>query len=1015
MLLFHICYADGNFYLWSEHSFVSEQLSRDGRTHPYCSSKRELAYLLEKLGLETDMELPKFVTATVELPASQGIPMPASPIIGSFDADTVSLQHFEVPVIALSSSNMTQLKDLLDKRGTRLTVSGIMPGNDALYFIEAFKYASLLALRGCFIPYMKKTDQGCISCWEPIYLPKYHNEYVAFLRDMPPVLKHFSIHGHETIQDTEKLGREIISYFMDGIVRTAQIKTGKGKIVNIDNTHEMWLRSLTWPHSSLANWTNELRSVYPQIAAWAEETKSGSGEPWRLVLRIEEPERVDDDTRWLMTWSIQALRDEAILIPAERVWSPTETERKCFEFIGENPRKYLLQTLGVISSYIPPIEDSLYKANPVSCEFSAQQLYDFMTEALPRLYLDGVKVQYPAAWGRPEDRARFAVSGNLSDNTTFSVNAGLSLSELLDVNWNVTLGNDILTQEELKMLAEIKSPFVELHGKTIFVNKEELADIVKKLEELPKQIDRRSALLSTITGNFDGQRLSSMRNSEWLDDAVAVLTGKKKLPELDAPENFNGTLRPYQLRGLSWLDWLTKLGLGGCLADDMGLGKTIETLALLQQQKNEGKKGQVLLVCPTSVVENWRLETERFAPQLKTYIHYGIDRLHGDKFFKESKNADIIITSYSLLSRDYATLTKNRWRGAILDEAQNIKNPVTRQSRTAHSIDADWHLALTGTPVENHVGDLWSILEFCVPGLLPNKTRFAREFMRPIQAGNTSQLEKLTLMTGPFILRRVKTDKEIIADLPEKIEIREYCPLSHEQASLYAAIVGRLDKDIAGSVGIQRKGLVLSTITNLKEVCDHPALFQKDEDPVAERSGKLSRLSELADEMLASGNRALIFTQYATMGAIIKNYLQETFGTEVLFLHGGLSKERRDELVKRFEQPDGPQLFVLSLKAGGTGLNLTNANHVILFDRWWNPAVEQQAVDRAYRIGQNRNVFVHYFCCKGTLEEKIEKFINSKQMVADAVVREGENWLTELSDAELHELFALNISEEDND
>ena len=1014
MIIYHISYAGGLFFLWAEHSFVNENIVKDGHTHPFCASCSELQKLLEKADMTLAENQTRCYTANVALPAFDGMPLPSSEILGEYESDNLTLQEFEVPVLQLTSENMEKFKQLED-RDRRLSIPGVMPGNDALFMIESYKYASILALRGCFIPYMKKTADGCFSCWDPLYLPKYHTEYTSHINSIPPVLKNFRIGKVTAPSDDRKLGTAILERFIDGIIRTAQTKNAKGKLVNIDNTHEMWLRSLTWARTSLTRWNEELRSVYPQIAAWADEAKTGSGEPWRLILRLEEPERMDDDTRWLVTWHIQALRDESIIIPAERVWNPTAVERGWFEMIGENPRKFLLQTLGIIANYVPPIEDSLYKPNPIFCEFTAQQLYEFMTDALPRLSEDGVRVQYPAAWGNPEDRVRFAFSGDLEDKAVFSSQSGLSLDELLDVNWNITLGDELLTPEEIQKLAELKTPFVKLHGKVVFVDKEELAKIMANLKQLPEKIDRRSALLSTLSGNYDGLHLSSMQKSGWLSNAVDVLTGKTKLPELGLPENFCGTLRPYQLRGLSWLDWLTKLGLGGCLADDMGLGKTVETLALLQQQKNEGKTGPVLLVCPTSVVENWRLEAERFAPQLKTLVHYGMGRMRGDRLARAVQNNDLVITSYSLLSRDFATITKIKWRGAILDEAQNIKNPLTRQSKTAHSVTADWRLALTGTPVENHVGDLWSVLKFCVPGLLPNKTRFAKEFLRPIQTGSAQKLSKLRLMTGPFILRRVKTDKEIIADLPDKIESREFCPLSREQASLYAAVLKKLENKLAASSGIQRKGLVLSTITNLKEICDHPSLYLKDDAEKANRSGKLARLAELTDVMLSAGDRTLIFTQYAAMGKIIKDYLQETFGTEVLFLYGGLTKDKRDALIRRFAKPNGPQIFVLSLKAGGTGLNLTNANHVILYDRWWNPAVEQQAVDRAYRIGQKRNVQVHYFCCKGTLEEKIEKFISSKQQVAEAVVREGENWLTELSDSELHELFALSIVEEEND
>ncbi|MCF0248564.1 MAG: DEAD/DEAH box helicase, partial [Synergistes sp.] len=361
-----------------------------------------------------------------------------------------------------------------------------------------------------------------------------------------------------------------------------------------------------------------------------------------------------------------------------------------------------------------------------------------------------------------------------------------------------------------------------------------------------------------------------------------------------------------------WLSRLTRLGMGACLADDMGLGKTIQTLALIKSFAESGEKRSVLLVCPTSVMENWRRETERFVPGIKTYIHHGAKRVKKD--ITENLNGAIVITSYALLFRDSALFSKGEWAGIILDEAQNIKNPDTRQSRTARSLRADWRIALTGTPVENHVGDMWSIMEFLMPGLLPNRTRFSRELMRPVQAGDKRAMEKVRRMTAPFILRRLKTDKDIINDLPDKIESREFCPLTREQASLYSAVTAALEKELSDSEGIERKGLVLGTITALKQVCDHPLLYLKDKSEIDNRSGKLARLAELAEEMLASDSRALIFTQYAEMGELLKKFLQDTFGREVLFLHGGVPRIKRDEMVRRFqEEKDGPPFFILSL------------------------------------------------------------------------------------------------------
>jgi SNF2 family DNA or RNA helicase len=440
----------------------------------------------------------------------------------------------------------------------------------------------------------------------------------------------------------------------------------------------------------------------------------------------------------------------------------------------------------------------------------------------------------------------------------------------------------------------------------------------------------------------------------------------------------------------------------------MGLGKTIQTLALLQNDW-ESSQRPTLLICPMSVVGNWKKEAERFTPDLPVLIHHGGKRFRGDTFAREAEQYALVLTSYGLLHRDLSLFQKVEWANVVLDEAQNIKNPETKQSQAARSLTADCRIALTGTPVENHVGDLWSIWQFLEPGFLGTQADFRRRYFIPIQVEHDPDAaERLKRLTGPFLLRRLKTDRSIIADLPEKLEMKVFCNLTREQASLYAAVVKELDRSLDRSEGIQRKGLVLGSLSKLKQVCNHPAQFLGDGSPIPDRSGKLSRLTEMLEEVLAAGDRALVFTQFTEMGDIIQRHLQETFGVEVPFLHGGVVRKNRDRMVARFQdETNGPQIFLLSLKAGGTGLNLTAANHVFHFDRWWNPAVESQATDRAFRIGQQRNVQVHQFVCVGTLEEMIDEMIERKKEIAAQVVGTGEAWLTELSNEELREVFAL--------
>jgi SNF2 family DNA or RNA helicase len=463
------------------------------------------------------------------------------------------------------------------------------------------------------------------------------------------------------------------------------------------------------------------------------------------------------------------------------------------------------------------------------------------------------------------------------------------------------------------------------------------------------------------------------------------------------------------VRGYSWLAFLRRWGLGACLADDMGLGKTVQTLALIERDWEEGPRRPTLLVCPMSVVGNWKKEAERFTPDLPVLVHHGQKRTRGNTFAEEAAEQALVLTSYALLHRDQGLFEQVPWAGVILDEAQNIKNPETKQAKAARALAAGYRVALTGTPVENHVGDLWSLWEFLHPGFLGGQADFRRRFFIPIQVQRDAEAaDRLRRLTGPFLLRRLKTDRSIIADLPDKLEMKVFCNLTREQASLYAAVVEELNRSLSGADGIQRKGVILGALSKLKQVCNHPTQFLGDNSPVPGRSGKLARLTEMLDEVLQAGDRALVFTQFTEMGTLLQRHLQETFGREVLFLHGGVSRPQRDRMVERFQgEAAGPRVFLLSLKAGGTGLNLTAANHVFHFDRWWNPAVENQATDRAFRIGQSRNVQVHKFVCVGTLEEKIDEMIERKQQVAARVVGTGEAWLTELSNEELKDIFTL--------
>ena len=511
------------------------------------------------------------------------------------------------------------------------------------------------------------------------------------------------------------------------------------------------------------------------------------------------------------------------------------------------------------------------------------------------------------------------------------------------------------------------------------------------------------------------------RYAEWSGRLLGGLPDDE-LKEEHESERFTGELRHYQRRGLGWMRFLSRLGLGGCLADDMGLGKTATTLAHLVE-----RPGRHLVVCPLSVVHNWETEAARFTPSLPVTVHHGSARSLGNgsddqgafDLGQPHPDRELVVTTYGLLARDIEHLSMTEWATVVLDEAQFVKNPNTKSARAVRRLRAGQRLALTGTPVENRLSELWSILDGVNPGMLGSREKFRHRFSKPIERGDDPALAAeaathLRTLTRPFVLRRTKADRSLVPDLPDKIEQIAYAGLTREQALLYQKVVDELLEDAKAAQGMKRRGLILAALTKLKQICNHPMNALGDTGRIAGRSGKLARFDELVDELVEVGERALVFTQYVDMGGILQRHLTDRFGWQTPFLHGGVARKQRTDMIAAFQDPatttgERPPLLIVSLKAGGTGLNLTAASQVIHYDRWWNPAVENQATDRAWRLGQKRTVLVHKLVCEGTVEERIDKLISDKQALADVVVGAGESWLSELSTSDLQELVQLDV------
>ena len=914
--------------------------------------------------------------------------------------------------------------------GQEMLVSGVAVGQSIAYWAFALRFAGATVAKQHFLPGVEESDGTYRARWQPFFDASEREQRKALAEAMPDSCRALTATNLSMPPETPAITvlSAFLAEFCDVLVRPAaallpplsalhrkSTHSKKPPKAAFDSLHDQWLDALTSSDNEMQGRREELRGFAAQVREWKQPLSLSLDAPFRLSFRLEEPRDEGDENeagiRWNVRYLLQASDDPSLLIPVEDAWNPKGNTAKLLQRDGFQPRGYLLSSLGHAAKLNSSIESSLHTAAPGGYSLDTPAAHLFLMETAWLLEQSGFGVLLPSWWTRKGTKTRLTARAAIK-SPAMKASAGLSLETLVDFDWEIALGGQPLTLEELEELARQKSSLVKMRGQWVQLDADEIAAAIRfwKEREAGRTSLRQIVQMSLGAGNAPGGlSIEGVEATGWVEEFLSRLNGQKPSEQPPIPNGFVGTLRPYQERGYAWMEFLWQWGLGACLADDMGLGKTAQTLTLLQRQWEEGDKRPTLILCPTSVVGNWQKEASRFTPALPVMVHHGLTRIKDAAFQKQAAQHALVLTSYGLLHRDLELLKGVEWAGIVLDEAQNIKNPETKQARAARSLAADFRLALTGTPVENHVGDLWSLMEFLNPGFLGSQAEFKRRFFFPIQTQSDPDAAlRLKQLTAPFLLRRLKTDKTIISDLPEKLEMKVYCTLTPEQATLYRAVVKELEEALDESEGIQRSGLVLATLSKVKQICNHPAHFLGDNSALFGRSGKLARLTEMVEELLLAGDNALIFSQFAEMGGLLQKHLQELFGQEVIFLHGGTSKKQRDQMVERFQGEKGnPRLFILSLKAGGTGLNLTAANHVFHFDRWWNPAVENQATDRAFRIGQKKNVQVHKFLCLGTLEERIDEMISSKEALAGSVVGTGEEWLTKLSNTELKELFTL--------
>ncbi|MFF0271661.1 DEAD/DEAH box helicase [Kribbella sp. NPDC004536] len=728
-------------------------------------------------------------------------------------------------------------------------------------------------------------------------------------------------------------------------------------------------------------------TALPGPTAWLDETALAEQAGTRLVLRVEPPESEEDFRAVLQ---LRSGVDPSLLVDVADMWNAPAA---VLTALGERAETDLLLALRRGARVWPPLGSALQDAAPEEIPIDDAALEE-LAEGSPELEGAGIEVLWPTELFAGQLALR-ATAGTPTPGAV--TGPDFSLNDLVAFRWRPTLDDQELTEAEVAALAEAKRPMIRMRGRWMRVDH----DLVRRLRSngSARKLTGAEALGAALTGTIDVDgELVPFDADGSLAQMLSRLRAADEPAPYAEPAGLRATLRDYQRRGVAWMAQLANLGLGGCLADDMGLGKTIQVIALHLQLKG---RGPTVVVCPSTLLGNWEREFERFAPDVPTRRYHGPGRTLSDLAPDE-----VVLTTYGVVRQDHHQLGEIAWGLTVADEAQHAKNPLSRTARALRTLPSATRIALTGTPVENRLSELWSILDWSAPGLLGTLDRFRHDVAVPVERFHDEEATaRLARVTRPFLLRRKKSDPGIAPELPQKTEHDVVVPLTTEQATLYQAVAKETLAKIEEASGIARRGLVLSLLTQLKQVCNHPAQFLHEPGPLERRSGKLAALDELLDVILAEGESVLIFSQYVEMCRLIEAHLAAR-QVRTLFLHGGIGVRKRSEMVEQFQAGVAP-VFLLSLKAGGVGLTLTRATHVVHYDRWWNPAVEDQATDRAYRIGQDQPVQVHRLVTENTLEDRIATVINSKRDLADAVVGSGEAWLSELSDAELTELVEL--------
>ncbi len=1056
MIVLHACWSDGALRLWGEHAVRAGEVARasaapgDAAAHPFGATHDELAGALAG-------DAPhQRASVVLSLPSDAGLPLPSASLAhrtGHAErSGPPALAKWDAPCLAFAGAEGGAALIALDDAAAEPVNGHDRPvlGDSVRFFACAARFARALLADQRFVAWVAHDGAGeARASWRPWLADKATAQRArALALAMPPAARA----GVDALQhDRGLLLEEFLGAVANAEVRAAlRAESFLDAVDGRDQTDPAvaWLAGLLGESRTVSLAPDSRASTIRGVRQWIAGLEDrGAGSSWRLCLRLDEPTDVPPDLRtpgenleWELSFHLQSADDPEETISAEEAWSLGDAAVVRGRRI-ERPQELLLGELARAARLYPTLEEALESQRPVSLTLTTSKAYEFLREHRPILIEQGFGAIAPEWWDAPTSRlgARLQIEsedvdlglpGGAGASGPGGASASVGLESLVGYRWQIAVGDTALTLKEFESLAAQRAPLIRVAGQWVEIRQEDVTAAVKFLRENPggqAPVSEALRLAFAWDAEKTGLPILGMDATGWV--AGLLSQTEEKMPNVAQPAEFHGALRPYQLRGLAWLAFLDRFGLGACLADDMGLGKTVQLLALLAHERTglpEGHAlGPTLVVAPMSVVENWVRETRRFAPKLRTHVHHGALRPQGDAFADAATTADVTFTTYALAHRDRESLGLVKWRRVVLDEAQNVKNAASKQSQAVRALAAPRRIALTGTPVENRLSELWSIMDFCNPKLLGSHGEFRRRFAAPIErTRDKARGRQLRSLVQPFVLRRLKTDPLVTADLPAKVETKVYTRLTPEQATLYEAAVKRMLTQAEQTEGIRRRGVVLASLVRLKQICNHPSQLLRDHDfdgvspPQAARSGKSGRLIEMLEEVVSAGDSALVFTQFRQMGRLLQAMLAHHLDREILFMHGGVSQPQRQAMIDRFQKRDGTApIFLLSLKAGGVGLNLTAASHVFHYDRWWNPAVENQATDRAHRIGQTRTVQVHKFVVSGTLEERIDEMIEQKTDLAQRIIGAGEQWLTELSTAQLRDLVTLGADaiEDDED